>query len=105
MKKLLLLSLSTILFSGNILAIIQPVSLKDIIFHHEHPTYGSIPVDMNKIVKTNKIISPDRKHEFYQQLKKLHLTEESILNLINSEYNRSGIMLTSINDIHIPELF
>jgi len=104
MKKLLLLSLSTILCGGNMLATIQPVSLKDIIFHDKKPTYDSVPVDMNKIVKTNKIISPNRKHEFYQQLKQISLTEENILDLINSQYTVSGTMITSVNDAHISEL-
>jgi hypothetical protein len=103
MKKLLLLSLSTLLFVGNMPAYIQPVSIRDVIFHEKKPTYDSVPVDINKIVKTNKIISPDRQHEFSQQLKQLSLTEENTLDLINS-YNVSGTVITSVNDAHIPEL-
>lgn len=104
MKKLLSFALLTLFSVGNISALIQPVSIKDVIFHDKKPTYDRVPVDMNKVIKTNKIISPKHKHKFYQQLKQLSLTKENMLDLINSQYNISGTMITSINDVHISEL-
>jgi hypothetical protein len=85
-------------------AYIEPVSLSDIIFHTNHPTYRPVAVNMNKIVQANLIISPDRKNAFYQDLCKINLTQGNILNLVNSNYNTSGKIITSVSDICIPEL-
>jgi hypothetical protein len=105
MKKLLLLSLSTILCTGTMLATIEPVSTSNIIFNNEWPSYTSVPLNIEKLVIANTIISPDRKNNFYHDLLALHgITKQELLDLINSHYNTSGNIITFVSDVHVSEL-
>ena len=105
MKKLLLLSLSTILCTGTMLATIEPVSTSNIIFNNQLPPYESVPLNIEKLVIANTIISPDRKKHFYHDLLALHgITKQELLDLINSHYNTSGNIITFVSDVHVSEL-
>lgn len=98
MKKLSVL-LSLMLASGSILGTLPQQS----IFTDEY-AYDCVPVNIDKLVVANSILSSERKGDFYRDLVKIYLTKENLLNLINSQYNNSGKTITSVTDLHIGEI-
>lgn len=99
MKKLLLLGLSFALVGGNMLAVVPPQFIFTDIY-----AYDCISIDIDKIVVANAVVLPKYHSDLYHQLTNMWLTKENILNLINTRYNTSGVVLTSVRDLHLVEI-